>query len=246
MNSLAFNSGKWLVQCVLLISFVGALLLPSKSYALAKERQSDKRERDKRKISFGSSIPKGIKVVAMRNYDDEEWYNKLEVEIRNESGKDIWCMEFLVRLPEYAPSAKESLAFITRFGMPASNPPSEEELKKPDYPLLHPGQEYVFRISPYQVENFKKLHSPDGAAVPPVGHLQFDLYKIYFTDGTGFISGRPIILKDGNLIETPNGVGLGPSLPDPTAKAAGVRTLLPDWFSGRVLVEDGLALSRVR
>lgn len=229
MNSRTFNSSTWM-GLYLPLTLLGALLLPSqRSHASPNDRQSDKQ--GKRKISLRSSVPKGIKVVAMRNYDDDEWYNNLEFEIKNESGKDIWYMEFLVHLPEYAPAANESLAFLTRFGDIADNAPSEEELKKTDYPLLNPGQGHVFRIPQFQVENFKKLHSPDGATVPAVGHLQFQLYIVFFTDGSGFVGGRPITLKDGRMLEIPNGLGLGPSL--------------PAWFFGLARDGEGLALNRV-
>ncbi|MBX3280143.1 MAG: hypothetical protein KF868_19245, partial [Acidobacteria bacterium] len=216
MNTQILNSGKLMGLCIPLI-LLGALLLPSQgSHALPNDQQPD--NQGKRKITLRTGMPKGIKVVAMRNYDDDEWYNKLEFEIKNESGKDIWHMEFLVRLPEYARSDKESLAFVSTFGTVASNPPSKEELKNPNYPLLHPNQTHVFRIPQFQVENFKKLHSPDGKTVPSVQRLQFQLFKVYFTDGTGFVSGRPITLKDGIIKETPTGVVLGPSLPAPKSK----------------------------
>lgn len=219
MNSRAFNSGKWLGLCIPLL-LLGALLLPSqRSQAVPNNPQSDKQ--GKRKISLRSSMPKGIKVVGMRNYDDDKWYEKLEFEIRNESGKDIWYMEFMVWLPEFTRKGPvdEVPAFITKFGTRADNTPSEEELKNSNKPLLHPGQEYVFRIPQFQVENFKKTYSPDRATVPSVGHLQFQLYIVFFTDGTGFVGGRASTLKDGRISTAPNGIVLSPSLPAPKRKS---------------------------
>ena len=147
--------------------------------------------KEKRKISLRSAVPKEIKVVGIRNYDADDWYEKFEFEIKNDSKKDIWYIHFLVGLPEYS-KEDELLVFVMRFG---DNTRISEAIKNPNKPLIRAGEGHVFKIPPYQVENMKKRISPDGTTLPPVKHLKLELYKIFFTDGTGYLGGKAINLN---------------------------------------------------
>jgi hypothetical protein len=187
------------------ILVIGVFFLPSpRSQALRNTQQSE--TKPKRKISLGSAPPEEVKIIGIRHTDDDEWYEKFEFEIKNDSKKDIWYMDFRVILPEFA-KADGDLAFRMKFG---DTSPNSGGINNPNKPLLRPGEGYLFRIPQYQVENFRKRYSPDGISVPTVRHLRLELYKVFFTDGTGFLGGRPVIMKqDGRLIPvTQNKVAL--------------------------------------
>lgn len=193
-------------------------------------------KKQKRQIAFRSLIPKEIEIVAIRNYESEKWYEDLEFEIKNNSQKDIWYILLHIGLPEFSIDDMET-TFLLEFG---SNKPKVEEIPTDQRPAIRSGESHIFKIPPHQVENFKKMHSPDGVTMPEVGLLRFKLYKIYYTDGTGFLNGEPIIRKEGKIMR-PGGVS---SIPR-RSKRSGAGTLAagnvfsrPSFFLTRTAVES--------
>jgi len=183
--------------CVLLfVLLVGVFFLPSpRSQALRNNQQSE--TEPKRKISLGSTPPKEVSIIGIRHTEDDDWYNKVEFEIQNEAKSDIWFIQVRVLLPEYARN-NSTPGFFLEFG---KDSPLSGGIDRPNKPLIRPGERYVFRIPPDQVENIIKIYSTDRVTVPPVGRLRFELYKIYFTDGMNFIGGKRVIIgPDGSVM----------------------------------------------
>ena len=165
-----------------------------RSQALRNNQQSE--TEPKRKISLGSSPPKEVKIIGIRHTEDDDWYNKVEFEIQNEAKSDIWFIQVRVLLPEYARN-NSTPGFFLEFG---KDSPLSGGIDRPNKPLIRPGERYVFRIPPDQVENLIKTYSTDRVTVPPVAQLRFELYKIYFTDGMNFIGGKRVIIgPDGSV-----------------------------------------------
>lgn len=189
------NRVKWPGVCAaLLVLLVSVLFVPTQRSQVLRNTQQSERE-GKRKISLGSEVPKEIKLIAIRNYDSDDWYKTFECEIENQSKKDIWFIHFQLILPQFDRGDRRS-ALLMKFG---DTNPSLGGINNPNKPLLRPGGRYVFKVPEYQIENLKKRHS-DGIHVPLITHLSLDFYKIFFTDGTGYLKGKPIVLEpDGGL-----------------------------------------------
>lgn len=183
------------LSATLLILSVALMLVPTQgSQALLNNLQSV--PTPKRKVSLGSAPPKDVKIVGIRNVDESDWYNNVEVEIQNEGQADIWFLQLRVGMPEYK-REKTTPVFVVDFG---KDSPTSGGVNRPNKPVIRPGERYTFRIPPEQVKNFAKGYSTDQVTVPPVGWIRFELYKIYFTDGTNFIGGeRVLIAPDGSV-----------------------------------------------
>ncbi len=196
MQSQPSSPVKWPALCAaLFILLISVLFMPTqRSQALRNPQQPE--TEPKRKISLGSKPPKEVKIIGIRHTDDDDWYNKVEFEIQNEAKSDIWFIQVRIVLPEY-PRNNTTPGFFLEFG---KDSPLSGGIDRPNKPLIRPGERYVFRIPPDQVENLIKTYSTDRATVPPVGRLRFELYKIYFTDGMNFIGGKRVIIgPDGSV-----------------------------------------------
>ncbi|HYE73738.1 MAG TPA: hypothetical protein VEF04_10415, partial [Blastocatellia bacterium] len=96
--------------------------MPKKSYdkllavMAAPEKKAEQDTTPKRKYRYKRKVS-GIKVVEIRHLEDEDWVEKLEVEIKNISDKPIYYIRFSITLDEiHLPPTYYPFGFTKIFG----------------------------------------------------------------------------------------------------------------------------------
>jgi hypothetical protein len=159
--------------------------LPQERTLVSKqEQQEDKR---KRKHRYARKIS-GIKVVDIRNLQEDDWVEKLEVEIKNISDKPIYYIRVAIIVDEIKPAPNfYPLNFVYRFGN--SRHINLGSLAEPEDESIKPGESLVIKIPQDQVEGWNRWKAEQN--FPPVTKVQFYFELVNFGDGTGYFGGEP-------------------------------------------------------
>lgn len=159
--------------------------LPQERTLVSKqEQQEDKR---KRKHRYARKIS-GIKVVDIRNLQEDDWVEKLEVEIKNISDKPIYYIRLAIIVDEIKPAPNfYPLNFVYRFGN--SRHINLGSLAEPEDESIKPGESLVIKIPQDQVEGWNRWKAEQN--FPPVTKVQFYFELVNFGDGTGYFGGEP-------------------------------------------------------
>lgn len=150
-------------------------------------KQDEQGNKPKRKYGYARKVS-GIKVVAIRNLDEEDWVEKLEVEIKNISDKPIYYIRLVLIVDEIKPAPTfYPLNFVYKFGN--SRHINLGSLAEPEDEFVRPGESLILKIPQSQVEGWSRLKAEQ--SFPPVTKIEFYFELINFGDGTGYFGGEP-------------------------------------------------------
>ena len=137
-----------------------------------------------------SRADEAIDIVAVRNLQDSNWLERLEVEVKNLSNKPVYSIEILISFPDVqltdSSGVPATLAMRLCYGRKTLR--KEVRANAEDTPI-NPGGSYVFKISQ---ENRKVLQDRLASGVIPASavlRVNMRVYELSFGDGTGFYAG---------------------------------------------------------
>lgn len=197
------------------IFFLGLLVLQPPPNASPKKifQGSEK----KREIQFQHNVPPEIKFLGIRNLQNEDWENDLEVEIQNISDKHIYYVLIVLILPEVSINGYPS-SFRMEFGDPELI--QKNKLARANSNSIRPGDKYIFSIPKKQVKNVKEKKAELGI-MTKVTKILFNLNVINFGDGTGYFGGKADFRKiEGQSSISPRAIGSKLELPSPSLQRA--------------------------
>jgi hypothetical protein len=195
MSTLLRRQSTWILTCAAFAILVVVLSaqVPRQTSRTSPQghtlvsKQDEQGSKPKRKYGYARRVS-GIKVEAIRNLDEEDWVEKLEVEIKNISDKPIYYIRLVLMLNEIkvAPTF-DPLHFVYKFGN--SRHINLGSLAEPEDEFIKPGDSLIIKIPQNQVEGWDRLKSEQ--RFPPITNIEFYFELINFGDGTGYFGGEP-------------------------------------------------------
>lgn len=150
-------------------------------------QQNEEKTRN-RKVEFEHNLPKELKIVGIRHLQEDDWRDKIEIEIKNVSEQPIYFMRIYLEQPEVLAYGLMT-AYILDFGRRELI--SHDQRPTPDDETIKPGESYIFKIPKKQIENVAaKIR--DSNASSEVNKIVINIDAIRFMDGTGYDAGHPI------------------------------------------------------
>ena len=127
---------------------------------------------------------KADKERQFKDLDNPYWARDLEIEVKNTGTKAIYSLVLLLLLPE-ADIHDGRLLFSLRYGRESLSMFQDPlETAQPNDISIKPGETYVFRIQPAQVEAWKRAQARNNWRQPKKLVIEFE--QLSFGDGTGF------------------------------------------------------------
>ena len=120
--------------------------------------------------------------VSVRNLNNKNWANDLEIEVVNRSGKPIYYLSFMVILPGVKGELGSDVGFWLKYGRGELND-FATPLEKDDVPI-QPGEKYILKIPASSAKGWEYLRDKGGKGEP--GKVQLLFQSLNFGDGTGF------------------------------------------------------------
>ena len=169
------------------------LLLVAVCGLVAGRAQSDEKEEREVVYKIAKHLPIKVKVKKpekLKDAENEDWLDDLEVEVTNTGTKPIYYLNMSVYLPDvFAPSGLNN-AFRLKYGRDALFSLSEP-VTRDDVPI-HPGGVVVLKVPENSVEAWKLLRARGERTNPK--KIEFIHNNLNFGDGTGFLGsiGKPM------------------------------------------------------
>lgn len=152
----------------------------------------------KRKDSYTHSLPPEIK-VKFENFQSDDWAKDLEIEIKNVSNKPIYFFHIYLELPEVRIDGLE-VAFDFQAG--DSRFPSQGKVAEADdVPVIKAGEAIILKIPEKQIENVTTRLAEQGTPFT-VTEVIFNLTRLSFGDGTGYMGSKPYSHKKEGSFQT--------------------------------------------
>jgi hypothetical protein len=175
------ESDNWkIIRWALILLTLGSFLLALKSNILAEivfdPVGNDQMATEERKLDFRYRNDKIIKVLAVRNLNNDAWTRDLQIEMKNVSGKPIYFLQIALVMPEDRSQGVES-AFVWNYG--DLELMKHDKLAEPTDVPIKPDESFVLTIPKDQAEGFEK--SKDTR--PSITKLVMEFNFINFGDG---------------------------------------------------------------
>ena len=130
-----------------------------------------------------------VAIEAVRYLEEDNWYERLEVEVRNASGKPVYFLEVDLLFPDLVNTELDGVprklvlpfTYGRRNLMQKGNRSTAEDIS------LGSEETYVFKIPPFYREMKSRLDVVKGILVR--------VYSVSFGDETGFDAGLPFSFR---------------------------------------------------
>lgn len=139
----------------------------------------------KRRLRNRNAIPPEIKILAIRNIDASDWYNKIEFELQNVSNKPIYFLLIWLTLQDTLGPSGLPVAFTVCYGDMRFY--SLDELPGENDEPIKAGEKVILRISEKERKGAVELLGR-GVSLD-VERIDMSVNMINFGDGTGYVGG---------------------------------------------------------
>jgi hypothetical protein len=140
----------------------------------------------RRRIKNRHAIPHEVEILAIRHLQEEDWYNKLEFEIKNVSAKPIYFLLIWLNLKETFGLGGLPIAFYLHYGDMRLY--SLEESPDENNGAIQPGEKMILRIPEKQRKEAVEHLVGKGISLD-VEDIEISVNMINFGDGTGYVGG---------------------------------------------------------
>ncbi len=167
-------------RLLLLITFAAASIFVIKAIYALGPTQSPESSGQERKIKTRDFKDMPVVLVGVRNLQSETWYDDLEIELKNVSGKPIYFLTAYIEFPE------EKLSWgVSGIGLRWGDPKKLDSRKYADPEAEHvePGKTFVLTIPEVYRKGLRAKHRMRPHVTK---NLRLWFEKTYFGDGTGF------------------------------------------------------------
>lgn len=151
------------------------------------------------------NMPVVIKEIRNPN-KGEDWLRDLEIEVENVSNKPVYFISIYIEFPDILPMveahpsvdghmpSKVRTAFPLTYGNPKMV--NISTLASADDVPLNPGETHIFKVPEARVLGLAYLKQSRGVLEEATRNVIIRLNTVNFGDGTGFMSGRKIVIPN--------------------------------------------------
>ncbi len=161
-----------------------------KTNAQDAQEAQEKSKGEERKMSLGTDPPEAIKIMKISGYKSGNWLDDFELEIKNNSDKPIYYLEFLLETPEMNRSESVRELRVLKFGDPELGTPDAQPKDLEKSPHLDPGETITLKILERSKEAFKlsleKSLQEGIVQTDRITKFILHIYMVKFADGSGY------------------------------------------------------------
>lgn len=131
-----------------------------------------------------------VDITEVRNLQDSDWLERLEVEVKNLSNKPVYYVQVLITLPDVKSTELDGVSrtVVIPFAYGRRSLLKEERATSNDTPIK-PGASYVFTIPRANRQGLQDRLASGIVPASAVLRVFIGVYALGFGDGTGFYAG---------------------------------------------------------
>jgi hypothetical protein len=167
--------------------FCGAFTYSQVSRAVSSD--GDQLSLKRRFVVVKSPANAAVAIEAVRYLEEDNWYERLEVEVRNVSGKPIYFLEVDLLFPDIVNTELDGVPrkLVLPFAYGRRNLMQKANRATPEDISLGSEESYIFKIPVFYREMKERLDVVKGILIR--------VYSVSFGDETGFNAGLPFSFR---------------------------------------------------
>ena len=172
----------------LVTALVSLFVFPNSFFVVAQSGEAQQRRFGVAKTPASAAV---VDISAVRNLNEEDWLERLEIEVKNLSNKPIYFLQIHIYFPRAIATGDDGvgrrMGISLEYGrydlMKAGHFATSEDLP------IKPGQRHVFKVPDDKRNGLRSGMAYRGRPGSNFDSVVFRVYAASFGDGTGFRAG---------------------------------------------------------